>query len=177
MFAQGRVRGSEDRCRGQFGISGKHSFSYGLHAWCVLGTGAAAGQDRAAWTVGCGYVWFAMESGPFSQFFIYSHIWRCGRWRCSRCLISAPRVLIMQRDYCVYVFQTLSWTDVLLNMYCTYFLKSIQVRFLCHLNSSVAFNGVLLSKGVCLSRVSREEGFPFTHLRMVFSNSKQQRAL
>lgn len=54
----------------------------------------------------------------------------------------------MQRDYCVYVFKTLSWTDVLLNMYCVYFLKSILMRFLCHLNSSVALNGVLFSKGV-----------------------------
>lgn len=109
---------------------------------------------------------FATESGPFSQFFIYSCIWRG--------LVSAPRVLIVQRDYCVYVFQTLSWTDVLLNMYCAYFLKSIQMRFLCHLNSSVAFNGVLFSKGACLSRVSREEGFPFIHLRVAFSNTSSR---
>lgn len=145
MFAQGRVRGSEDCCWGQ---SKALSRSHGLHAWCVPDTGTAAGQDRAAWTVGCGYVWLATESGSFSQFFVSSRIWRCGRWRRSRCLISAPRVLIVQRDYCVYVFKTLSWTDVLLNMYCAYFLKSIQMRFLCYLNSSVAFNGALFSKGV-----------------------------
>ena len=118
----------------------------GFRACCELGTGAASGGRTGQPGVSqkavslCG----SLQTGLLlSALHILMHLEV--QWVPQ---LLAPAALILQRVcvcVCVCVCKTiLSWTNVLLNMCCAYFLKSIQMRFLCHLNSSVTFTeGVL----------------------------------
>ena len=96
-------------------------------------------------------------------------MWTCVLRCRTRPFLSALHVLaakdgIFNRGVCVSVCVclklTLSWKDILLTMHCAYFLRPMQMRCVWSISWRSPF-----SERWRVSRVTREEGFPFSYWR------------